>query len=233
MTQSRPDGRELVLADMRATLSRACHAASPTLGWVSWAHSFSKLDLRDSWVEPTWAWGGECWGSLPGGRAGEGAGQIRPGPQRCASIQPWGTVYRSPPSTEEVSETQGGVGEAATCARLEVAELPSNIGLHPHHCVPVRLSWRGSCETAAPLALDMRPEQALHAGESESGGADIWGRHEAKTRAPAWQPPGETLWSTSDQRLWSSGIPGTSHHSCPEENPKPPDHHRAPLVNKR
>ena len=47
VTQSRPDGRELVLADMRATLSWACHAASPTLGRVSWAHSFSKLDLRD------------------------------------------------------------------------------------------------------------------------------------------------------------------------------------------
>lgn len=158
-------------------------------------------------------------------------------PPAMCTIWPWGTVYRSPPFTEEVSETRGGAGEAATCARLEVAELPSNIGLHPDHCVPVRLSWRGSCETAAPLALDMRrrprPEQALRAGESESGGTDIWGRHEAGTRAPAWQPPCETLWGTSDQWLWSSGIPGTSHHSCPEENPKPPDHHRAPLVNKR
>lgn len=132
-----------------------------------------------------------------------------------------------------MSETQGGAGEAATCARLEVAELPSNTGLHPGHCVLVRLSWRGSCGRAAPLAPDMRrrprPEQQLRAEESESGGADIWGRHKARTRAPTQQSPGQTLWGISYQRLWSSDITGTSHHSCPEENPKPPDHHRLPL----
>lgn len=114
-----------------------------------------------------------------------------------------------------MSETRGGAGEAATCARLEIAELPSNTGLHPGYCVPVRLSWRGSCGRAAPLAPDMRrrprPEQELRVGESESGGADTWGRHEAGTRAPARQPPGQTLWGISDQRLWSSDIPGTSH----------------------
>lgn len=31
VTQSRPDGRELMLTDIQASLSWACHAASPSL----------------------------------------------------------------------------------------------------------------------------------------------------------------------------------------------------------
>lgn len=51
----------------------------------------------------------------------------------------------------------------------------------------------------------------LSAGESESRGAGLWGRREARTRAAAWQPRAVTLWGVSDQclHLASLALPTT------------------------
>lgn len=163
-------------------------------------------------------------GLVPGGRTRERAGHRAPSPPRGAASPCPGTQFTShlllhrrhlrPEAGSHLCTTRGG---RAGFQRRAAPSLPACFLSLPLE----GLTWEGGLPSSRPPDFGHegegggpRPEQVLSAGESGPGGVGIRERHGVGPSSPQAGPFG------AFSPRPPLGVPGTSHHPCPEGAPK-------------